>query len=157
MQRLRKTLEIIIFIVGITFIAIFFSRLPSYEVNAKGVVRSVEDHSKDYELPRFIKYEDFVNDPFLLCTGMGIHIPGYSEATVISGSYSTHTTDQGKDTGELTSSDIGSATVFNDGSYKGLTATTSKTYGYYTEATHRSATPAEVYVLAELNDNTPGN
>ena len=128
-----------------------------YTVDAKGVVRSVEDHSDDYPLPRFITYEDYVNDPFLLCTGMGIHIPSYNDAWVRSGSYSTHTTDQGKDTGELTVGDLGSATVFDDGKYKGLTATTSQTYGYYTEATHRSATPAEVYVLAELNDNTPGN
>jgi len=130
MRRMTKIFKYLLMIILFSFLVTLFTKFAIFQVYAKGIVRSVEDHSADYSLPRFITHEQYVNDPFLLCTGKGISIPGYDATTVTSGSHSTHTTDQGKDTGELTLDDIGSATVFDDGSYKDLEATTSKTYGY---------------------------
>ena len=124
---------------------------------AQEVIKSVADHTGDYPLPRYITYEQYINDPFLLCTGHGIALPGYGSTWVISGDNKTHVTDQGKDTGYLTANDLGNATCFADGTYKGLVPTESKTYGYFTEKNVYDATPAEAYVLSELNDNLPGN
>ena len=84
-------------------------------------------------------------------------LPGYGSTTVKSGSHSTHTTDQGLDTGRLKASDLGRQTVFANQNYTDLVDTKSKTYGYYTEAIKYKATPAEAYILANLNDNVPGN
>ena len=108
-------------------------------------------------LPAYITYEDLISRYNLLCVGKGMGLPGYGSTSVKSGSHSTHTTDQGKDTGKLTVGDLGTQTVFAGKGYTDLVDTTSKTYGYYTEATPYKATPAEAYILANLNDNVPGN
>lgn len=154
-NRISKIIKLTVFMLLAVVISAIILSNASF---AAELIRGVESHVDNYPLPRYITYEEYINDPFLLCTGHGIAMPGYSSTTVRSGSYSTHVTDQGKDTGKLTIEDLGNATCFSDGTLKdGLVDTTSKTYGYYTNATEHDATPAEAYVLAELDQNTPGN
>lgn len=152
-NRISKIIKLTVFMLLAVVISASFMQIAF----AKKVVKSVPSHVENYQIPGYITYEQYINDPFLLCTAKGVAIPGYNSTWVISGDNRTHETDQGKDTGYLTAEDLGSATVFGDGTYKGLVPTTSKTYGYYTDAEVHQATPAEAYILAELDQNTPGN
>lgn len=152
-NRISKIVKLTVFMLLAVVISASFMQITF----AKKVIKSVPSHAENYKMPRYITYEEYINDPFLLCTAHGVAIPGYNSTWVISGDNRTHETDQGDDTGYLTAEDLGAATCFADGTYKGLVPTTSRTYGYYTDAKEYQATPAEAYVLAELDQNTPGN
>lgn len=152
-NRISKIIKLTVFMLLAVVISASYMQIAF----AKKVVKSVPSHVEDYQIPGYITYEQYINDPFLLCTAKGVAIPGYNSTLVTSGGQTTDTTDQGKLTGYLTAEDLGSATCFADGDYKGLTDTTSRTYGYYTDAEVHQATPAEAYILAELDQNTPGN
>ena len=52
---------------------------------AENVIRKTDDHSGDYKIPGYITYEQYANDPYLLCTARGVSIPGYSKTMVVSG------------------------------------------------------------------------
>lgn len=153
-NRISKIVKLTVFMLLAVVISASFMQIAF----AKKVIKSVPSHAENYKTPRYITYEEYINDPFLLCTAHGVAIPGYGSTAVtnVNGLW-THTTDQGKDTGKLTAADIGSATCFADGDYKGLVDTISRTYGYYTDSKEYQATPAEAYILAELDQNTPGN
>ena len=152
-NRISKIIKLTVFMLLAVVISASFMQIAF----AKKVVKSVPSHVEDYQIPGYITYEQYINDPFLLCTAKGVAIPGYNSTLVTSGGHTTDTTDQGKQTGYLTVKDLGTATVFANEKYTNLTDTTSRTYGYYTDAEVHQATPAEAYILAELDQNTPGN
>ena len=152
-NRISKIVKLTVFMLLAVVISASFMQIAF----AKKVIKSVPSHVENYQIPGYITYEQYINDPFLLCTAHGVAIPGYGSTLVVSGGYTEDTTDQGKPTGKLTVNDLGSATVFAGNNYSGLTDTSSRTYGYYTEAIEHQATPAEAYILAELDQNTPGN
>ena len=93
-------------------------------------------------------------------------MPGYNSTVVRSGGMETDTTDQGKKTAFLTVDDLNGATAFrNQTSWTGYTSsgpnnqfeeTTSKTYGRFNLKEVRKATPAEAWVLVEMDKNLPG-
>lgn len=152
-NRISKIVKLTVFMLLAVVISASFMQITF----AKKVIKSVPSHVENYQIPGYITYEQYINDPFLLCTAHGVAIPGYNSTLVISGGHTEDTTDQGKLTGYLTTNDLGISTVFANERYSNLTDTTSRTYGYYTEAIEHQATPAEAYILAELDQNTPGN
>ena len=152
-NRISKIIKLTVFMLLAVVISASFMQIAF----AKKVVKSVPSHVENYQIPGYITYEQYINDPFLLCTAKGVAIPGYNSTLVISGGHTEDTTDQGKKTGYLTANDLGISTVFANEKYTDLTDTTSRTYGYYTDAEVHQATPAEAYILAELDQNTPGN
>ena len=152
-NRISKIVKLTVFMLLAVVISASFMQIAF----AKKVIKSVPSHAENYKTPRYITYEEYINDPFLLCTAHGVAIPGYNSTLVISGGHTEDTTDQGIPTGKLTADDLGKATVFSGHGYTDLVPTTSRTYGYYTDAEVHQATPAEAYVLAELDQNTPGN
>ena len=152
-NRISKIIKLTVFMLLAVVISASFMQIAF----AKKVVKSVPSHVEDYQIPGYITYEQYINDPFLLCTAKGVAIPGYNSTLVISGGHTTDTTDQGIPTGKLTAEDLGKATVFSGHGFTDLVPTTSRTYGYYTDAEVHQATPAEAYILAELDQNTPGN
>ena len=94
-----------------------------------------------------------------MCSAAGVSIPGYSSTLVESGGRVTDHTDGGKPTGYLTMNDKG-ATIFKDNTrYSNVpcpfTYTTSKTYGRFHIVGTYKATPAEGWVLSELDMNNP--
>lgn len=115
----------------------------------------------------YVTVNDLFNIPSILCSAKGTHLPGYGSTIVRSGGDSTDETDQGKKTAYLTVDDLKTATVFRkingwsdytdsrvpDYKYE---PTTSRTYGRFTIAEERKATPAEAWVLAEMDKNLPG-
>lgn len=109
----------------------------------------------------YIRYEDLLSYPTLMCSAKGTALPGYASTVVKSGGKSTDTTDQGQNTGTLTQSNRNSATVFKTGSpwtastSNPYEATTSKTYGRFKIDSVKQATPAEAWVLSEMNMNDP--
>jgi len=109
----------------------------------------------------YIRHEDLLSYPSIFCSAKGTALPGYASTVVTSGGRSTDTTDQGQSTGTLTMRNQGSATVFKTGSsYTTSTSnpystTTSKTYGRFKLVETRNATPAEAWVLNEMNLNDP--
>lgn len=152
-NRISKIIKLTVFMLLAVVISASFMQIAF----AKKVVKSVPSHVENYQIPGYITYEQYINDPFLLCTAKGVAIPGYGSTLVVSGGHTADTTDQGKPTGYLTINDLGSATVFAGNNYSDLVDTQSRTYGYYTDAEVHQATPAEAYILAELDQNTPGN
>ena len=152
-NRISKIVKLTVFMLLAVVISASFMQIAF----AKKVIKSVPSHAENYKTPRYITYEEYINDPFLLCTAHGVAIPGYNSTLVISGGHTEDTTDQGIPTGKLTADDLGKATVFSGHGYTDLVPTTSRTYGYYTDAEVHQATPAEAYILAELDQNTPGN
>lgn len=152
-NRISKIVKLTVFMLLAVVISASFMQITF----AKKVIKSVPSHAENYKMPRYITYEEYINDPFLLCTAHGVAIPGYNSTLVISGGHTEDTTDQGIPTGKLTADDLGKATVFSGHGYTDLVPTTSRTYGYYTDAEVHQATPAEAYILAELDQNTPGN
>ena len=152
-NRISKIVKLTVFMLLAVVISASFMQITF----AKKVIKSVPSHVENYQIPGYITYEQYINDPFLLCTAHGVAIPGYGSTLVVSGGHTADTTDQGKPTGYLTVKDLGTATIFANEDYTDLTDTTSRTYGYYTEAIEHQATPAEAYILAELDQNTPGN
>lgn len=152
-NRISKIVKLTVFMLLAVVISASFMQITF----AKKVIKSVPSHAENYKTPRYITYEEYINDPFLLCTAHGVAIPGYNSTLVISGGHTEDTTDQGIPTGKLTAEDLGKATVFSGHGYTDLVPTTSRTYGYYTDAEVHQATPAEAYILAELDQNTPGN
>ena len=152
-NRISKIVKLTVFMLLAVVISASFMQIAF----AKKVIKSVPSHAENYKTPRYITYEEYINDPFLLCTAHGVAIPGYNSTLVTSGGHTTDTTDQGIPTGKLTAEDLGKATVFSGHGYTDLVPTTSRTYGYYTDAEVHQATPAEAYILAELDQNTPGN
>ena len=152
-NRISKIIKLTVFMLLAVVISASFMQIAF----AKKVVKSVPSHVENYQIPGYITYEEYINDPFLLCTAHGVAIPGYNSTLVISGGHTTDTTDQGIPTGKLTAEDLGKATVFSGHGFRDLVPTTSRTYGYYTDAEVHQATPAEAYILAELDQNTPGN
>ena len=113
----------------------------------------------------YITHEDLLNIPSLFCSAKGVALPGMGSTVVRSGGREATTTDQGKETAYLTANDIPSSTVFrnlNEWTEYGADYTTkyedtvSKTIAKFTLAEIRKCTPAEAWVLAEFNNNVPG-
>ena len=108
----------------------------------------------------YVTYEDLINENDTLCCGKGIALIGASRTNVISGGNS-------QSEPYLTMNDIGkklfsktetaSGDVTSDTFSNPYSATTSYTYGHYTESEKKSASPEEAYILAEISENYPGN
>lgn len=115
----------------------------------------------------YITLDDLHTITSLFCSAKGVGLPGYNSTVVRSGGMETDTTDQGKKTAFLTREDINGATAFrNQTSWTGYTSsgpnnqfeeTTSKTYGKFALKEVRKATPAEAWVLVEMDKNLPGS
>lgn len=114
----------------------------------------------------YIACEDYVNIYSLFCSAHGTPLPGWNSTIVRSGGLETSVTDQGKKTAFLTEEDINGATVFRnqtewteyttDGPDNPFETTKSKTLGRFTNKGIIKATPAEAWVLAEMDKNLPG-
>ena len=115
----------------------------------------------------YVTLDDLHTIPSLFCSAKGVGLPGYNSTVVRSGGMETDTTDQGKKTAFLTVDDLNGATAFrNQTSWTGYTSsgpnnqfeeTTSKTYGRFYLKEVRKATPAEAWVLVEMDKNLPGS
>lgn len=115
----------------------------------------------------YVTLDDLHTIPSLFCSAKGVGLPGYNSTVVRSGGMETDTTDQGKKTAFLTVDDLNGATAFrNQTSWTGYTSsgpnnqfeeTTSKTYGRFNLKEVRKATPAEAWVLVEMDKNLPGS
>ena len=109
----------------------------------------------------YIRHEDLLSIPSLFCSAKGTALPGYASTVVTSGGKSTDVTDQGISTGVLTEANRNNATVFKTGSpwttdtTNPYTETKSKTYGRFHLVENRIATPAEAWVLSEMDKNDP--
>ena len=113
----------------------------------------------------FIRHEDLLSIPSLFCSAKGTALPGYAgtvvRTTVNGVEKSTDVTDQGVKTGFLTEADKNSATVFlknaqwTTDTTNPYSETTSKTYGRFHLVDTKIATPAEAWVLAEMDKNDP--
>ena len=113
----------------------------------------------------YITLDDLHNIPSLFCSAKGVALPGYNSTVVRSGGMETDVTDQGKKTAFLTVEDLNAATVFRsktdwtDYSSSGpsniFEETTSRTYGRFSLVETRKATPAEAWVLVEMDKNLP--
>ncbi len=107
----------------------------------------------------YITYYDLINENDILCCGKGIPLPGPGNATVRAG-------DQSSEEPYLTMNDVGKKLFENEQAASGYTtsdnftnpyaATTSRTYGFYTESGMQTASPEEAYILAEISENFPG-
>lgn len=113
----------------------------------------------------YITRDDLYGIPSLFCSAKDTPLTGYSRTVVRSGGEETDETDQGKKTAYLTVDDLRSATVFRKtNSYSDFIEapeykyepTTSRTYGRYGKPEIKNATPAEAWVLAEMDKNHPG-
>lgn len=115
----------------------------------------------------YVTLDDLHTIPSLFCSAKGVGLPGYNSTVVRSGGMETDTTDQGKKTAFLTVDDLNGATAFrNQTSWTDYTSsgpnnqfeeTTSKTYGRFNLKEIRKATPAEAWVLVEMDKNLPGS
>lgn len=147
----------------ITIIATVFALLvlivAGYNIYAKSTNEML---SKGNGLPAgfpYITYNDLVNENDILCCGKGIPLPGAGSTIVNAG-------DQSTSEPYLTMSDIGKKLFEQSQDASGYTttdnftvpydATTSKTYGFYTESDMQVADPEEAYILAEISENFPG-
>jgi len=114
----------------------------------------------------YITCEDYMSIYSVFCSAHGVAMPSLSNTIVKSGGLETSVTDQGKKTAYLTEEDIDSATVFrNQTEWTEYTTakpdnpfetTTSKTIGRFENKGIKKATPAEAWVLAEMDNNIPG-
>ena len=103
----------------------------------------------------YIRYEDLIKFPSVMCSARGVALPGYTSTLV----HGKDRTDGGKLTGYLTLDDQG-ATVFKDGKIfhnegNPYAPTSSKTYGKFKIVGQYKATPAESWVLSEMDMNDP--
>ena len=115
----------------------------------------------------YIPREYLRKEASILCSYKGTSLPGRKDTAVKSGGKSARYriddpikgANKGKETGFLTLEDKG-ATVYNDGTdyinqKNPFSETHSKTYGKFSIVDTYSATPAESWVLTELNMNNP--
>lgn len=103
----------------------------------------------------YIRYEDLIKFPSIMCSARGVTLPGYTSTLV----HGRDKTDSGKITGYLKESDEGE-TMFKDGKVfhnvgNPYSATSSKTYGRFHIVGTYKATPAEGWVLSEIDMNDP--
>lgn len=114
----------------------------------------------------YITYEDYKSIYSLFCSAHGTAMPGWNSTIVRSGDMETSETDQGKKTAYLTVDDIDGATVFRKMTEwteyttsepeNPFETTTTRTIGRFTNKGIKKATPAEAWVLAEMDMNVPG-
>ncbi len=118
----------------------------------------------------YITATDLHSIPSLFCTHKNCPLPGYASTVVSSNGYSTDITDQGIKTAFLTKNDVDNSTVTtfrNDdrllsgwevtGTHSNkLSATTSKTLGFFDNCQILPCTPVEAYIMAEYMNNTSG-
>ncbi len=108
----------------------------------------------------YIKHADLINFPSIMCSAKTIHLPREENTVVRSGGKSTKRTDGGKLTGYLTMNDRNHATVFkNQGHWvttgQPYSRTTSETFALFHIVDVYKATPAEAWVLSEMDMNDP--
>ncbi len=110
----------------------------------------------------YITHDDLIKYPSIFCSAKGTSLPGYASTVVRSGGKSTDTTDGGTKTGFLTMNAQDHATVFKNGASwvdanerNPYSETTSKTYGRFKITEPQNATPAEAWVLTEMDLNDP--
>ena len=104
----------------------------------------------------YIRYEDLIKFPSLLCAAHGYSLPGYNSTLV----YGHDKTDNEKVTGYLTANDSGETVGWNEAQWTTSNTNTyhqvtSKTYGLFKVDGIYKATPAEAWVLSEMNKNDP--
>ncbi len=104
----------------------------------------------------YIRYEDLIKFPSLFCAAHGYSLPGYNSTLV----YGHDKTDSGKVTGYLTAQDSGETVGWNGAEWTTSNTNTyhqvtSKTYGLFKVEGVYKATPAEAWVLSEMDKNDP--
>ena len=78
-NRISKIVKLTVFMLLAVVISASFMQITF----AKKVIKSVPSHAENYKTPRYITYEEYINDPFLLCTAHGVAIPGYNSTSWI--------------------------------------------------------------------------
>jgi len=104
----------------------------------------------------YIRYEDLIKFPSLFCAAHGYSLPGYNSTLV----FGHDKTDSGKVTGYLTAQDSGETVGWNEAEWTTSNTNTyyqvtSKTYGLFKVEGVYKATPAEAWVLSEMDKNDP--
>lgn len=110
----------------------------------------------------YITHEDLLNYPSIFCSAKGTALPGKNSATLTVNGKTYTQTDQGSKLAYLTTYNKGE-TIANTNSWTGpvasmnnpYSAMTSKTYAKFQVSEIRRATPAEAWVLAEMDQNDP--
>lgn len=155
MKKFKKISISILAIIAV--LALIYS---GYKVIAKSTNEMLsEGNGLPASFP-YVTYEDLINENDTLCCGKGIALIGAGRTNVVSGGNS-------QSEPYLTMKDIGkklfsktetaSGDVTSDNFSNPYSATTSYTYGHYTESEKKVASPEEAYILAEISENYPGN